>query len=227
MTHRHPHRPAHPARRVPAAARGRRGELPARVGRAGTARAPLVHRLRLAARHVRGGGRARTSPSSATSPTTTSRSSSRRCRCPRTAPTCRRAASSSPRRSSASTTAAARPRCWRATRTRSRARLESDFVLQEHNPPSSDATMRRSPDQATYEEGVRADPGVHPRRRRVPDRALAARRAADLRLGARSSTARCAASTRRRTSSCSSSASSRSSARRRRRSSSARAAARA
>ena len=33
-------------------------------------------------------------------------------------------------------------------------RLEADFVLQEHNPPSSGATMRRSPDQATYEKGV-------------------------------------------------------------------------
>ena len=33
-------------------------------------------------------------------------------------------------------------------------RLEADFVLQEHNPPSSGATMRRSPDQATYEQGV-------------------------------------------------------------------------
>ena len=33
-------------------------------------------------------------------------------------------------------------------------RLDADFVLQEHNPPSSGATMRRSPDQATYEKGV-------------------------------------------------------------------------
>ena len=33
-------------------------------------------------------------------------------------------------------------------------RLESDFVLQEHNLPSSGATMRRSPDQAEYEMGV-------------------------------------------------------------------------
>jgi anthranilate synthase component 1 len=34
------------------------------------------------------------------------------------------------------------------------ARLEGDFVLQEHNPPPTCATMRRSPDQATYEQGV-------------------------------------------------------------------------
>ena len=33
-------------------------------------------------------------------------------------------------------------------------RLEADFVLQEHNPPSKRRTMRRSPDQATYEKGV-------------------------------------------------------------------------
>jgi anthranilate synthase component 1 len=34
------------------------------------------------------------------------------------------------------------------------ARLESDFVFQKHNPPPTRATMRRSPDQATYEQGV-------------------------------------------------------------------------
>jgi anthranilate synthase component 1 len=33
-------------------------------------------------------------------------------------------------------------------------RLERDFVFQEHNPRSKRSTMRRSPDQATYERGV-------------------------------------------------------------------------
>ncbi|HSO01610.1 MAG TPA: anthranilate synthase component I family protein [Gaiellaceae bacterium] len=34
------------------------------------------------------------------------------------------------------------------------ARLEAELVFQEHNPHSERATMRRSPDQATYERGV-------------------------------------------------------------------------
>ncbi|MGH3072993.1 MAG: anthranilate synthase component I family protein [Gaiellaceae bacterium] len=33
-------------------------------------------------------------------------------------------------------------------------RLEGELVLQKHNPPSERATMRRTPDQATYEAGV-------------------------------------------------------------------------
>ena len=41
-------RPDHPARGLPEAARGRPRQLPARVGRARAARAPLVRRLRLA-----------------------------------------------------------------------------------------------------------------------------------------------------------------------------------
>ena len=83
---RDPHRPPHAARRVPAPARRRRRELPARVGRAGPARPPLLHRRRLAARLVRGGGGARRCRWSATSPTTTWRSSSRPCRCPTDGP---------------------------------------------------------------------------------------------------------------------------------------------
>jgi len=34
------------------------------------------------------------------------------------------------------------------------ARLEGELVLNQHNPPSQRSTMRRSPDQATYERGV-------------------------------------------------------------------------
>ena len=49
------HRPPHPARGLPPPARARPGELPARVGRAGPARALLARRLRLAPAHLRGG----------------------------------------------------------------------------------------------------------------------------------------------------------------------------
>jgi anthranilate synthase component I len=34
------------------------------------------------------------------------------------------------------------------------ARLEKELVFQKHNPPSQRSTMRRTPDQATYEKGV-------------------------------------------------------------------------
>ena len=34
------------------------------------------------------------------------------------------------------------------------ARLEGELVLKQHNPPSQRSPMRRSPDQATYEQGV-------------------------------------------------------------------------
>jgi len=34
------------------------------------------------------------------------------------------------------------------------ARLEGELVFQKHNPPSERSTMRRTPDQATYEKGV-------------------------------------------------------------------------
>src|SRR4029078_6055456 len=34
------------------------------------------------------------------------------------------------------------------------ARLERELVFQKHNPPSGRSTMRRTPDQATYEQGV-------------------------------------------------------------------------
>ena len=87
------------------------------------------------------------------------------------------------------------------------ARLETELVFQKHKLPSERSTMRRTPDQATYEQGVERIRELHPRRGRVPGRALAAGGANDVRLGASSSTGRCAASTPRPTSSCSSSAS--------------------
>ena len=100
----HPHRPDHPARCVCPPARRRRGDLPARVGRARTAGPILVRRLRAAARRARGGGdrgRAgrrlpRLRPRGRLEPTVPLPG--------RGARACRRAASWSPTRSSASTT---------------------------------------------------------------------------------------------------------------------------
>ena len=94
-------------------------------------------------------------------------------------------------------------------------------------PAPSTPRRERFPDRAEHERRVAPRAGAHPPRRRLPGRALAAGRAGDRRPARSPSTARCAASTRRRTSSCSSSASSRSSARRPRRTSRSRAAARA
>src|SRR3954447_18839993 len=58
-THRHLNRPAHPARGLPPPARRRARELPAGVGRAGPAGPSFVRGLRLAAGLVRGGGKLR------------------------------------------------------------------------------------------------------------------------------------------------------------------------
>ena len=181
----HPDRPADPARRLPAAARGRGGELPARVGRAGPARAPLLHRLRLAARLVRGGGSARRAGRRL--PRLRPR---REARADGAAPRRRPGAPGEPlRRRRDARPLRPRQRHGRGAggrpRTRSPPGSRRELVFQKHKLPSQRSTMRRTPDQATYEQGVRADPRVHPRRRRVPGRALAARRAADVRLGAR------------------------------------------
>ena len=80
--------------------------------------------LRHGARVVRRGRGARRSRSSATSPTTMRRRSSRPCRCPQPARARPRAGSSSPTRSSASTTRTASPRCSGATPTSTTALLE-------------------------------------------------------------------------------------------------------
>ena len=202
-----PHRPAHAARRVPAAAGGGARELPARVGRAGSARAPLVHRLRLPARLVRGGRERSAGRSSATSPTTTSRRSSRRCRCPTDGPgRCRRAASSSPTRSSATTTAAGTATVLDGDPDAVGAALAGELVFQEHKVRARSATAacgafptarrtrracgacRSTSAPATRtRSSSRSGPSGRPRPRRS------------------TSTARSGASTRRRTSSCSSS----------------------
>ena len=81
VQHRHRNRPDHPARGLPPAARGGQRELPARVGGERTARAPLVRRLRFAARRASRRRRPAARRWSATSATTTRPSSSRRCRC--------------------------------------------------------------------------------------------------------------------------------------------------
>jgi len=55
-TDRHRHRPPHPTRGIPPAARRGQRELPARIGREGSAGSALVRRLRLADRGCRRGG---------------------------------------------------------------------------------------------------------------------------------------------------------------------------
>ena len=152
--------------------------LPARVRRAGPARPLLARRLRLAARRPRGGGGASASRSSATSPTTTSRSSSRRCRCRTTGrdlPESRFVVAdvlvrfdhvSGHRRG-----ALRRPRRGRAAARRARSAPLPD------GDGARRGTLRRLPSRHEYERGVaRAKEHIR-RRRRVPDRALAARRA--------------------------------------------------
>ena len=172
----------------------------------------------------RGAGRPR---SSATSPTTTSRSSSRRCRCPSDGPDLPESrfvvADTLVRFDHGSgTRRGARGRSGRRSRAGSSASSRSRNTSLRRS-----GDVERFPEQADVRGRRAADQGAHPRRRRVPGRALAARRAADLGLARSSSTGRCGASTRRRTSSCSSWTGSRSSARRPRRSSSARTVARA
>ena len=220
----HPDRPAHAARRLPAPARRRRGELPARVGRAGPARTALLHRLRQPARLLRGGGGARRAGRRL--PRLRPRREARAdgASFPPTARSSPRAASSSPRRSSASTTAAARRKCSRATATRSQRGSNESLCFRNTIPPRSAQPCGGRPTRprtkrawsgsaSTSAPGTRSRScsrsgrsGRRPRRRS-------------------SSTARCAASTPRPTSSCSSSASWRWSAPRPRRSSSARTAA--
>ena len=178
---RHPHRPPHPARGLPPAARARAGGVPARVRRARPARAPLVRRLRLAAGRLRRGGGSRDCPSSATSATTTRRRSSRRSRSPTHGP---RPPGEPLRRRRDARPLRPRPRDGRGAGRRPRRgrRRCSD------GPQPSDrgaatgrrGSTRRLPGRHDYERAVVAAQGAHPRGRRLPDRALAARRAADL-----------------------------------------------
>ena len=118
-------------------------------------------------------------PSSATSPTTTSRDSSRPCRSRRTGRPIRRAVSSSPTRSSASTMPQALPRSSAATPTS----CAHDSTHPRHRfrwargTPGRHGVTRTVRTTSVPSEGE----GAHPRRGRLPDRPLPARGAPHLR----------------------------------------------
>ena len=223
--HRHTHRPRHPARGIPPAARDGSGGLSPRVGRARAARPLLVRRLRLRARLVRRGRGARRARRrlSRLRPRGDARADGRAAG--RRARRFRRAGSSSRPRSSASTTRTASPRCcgatrWRRRRSskgrdprcRSREAAEGTCAATRRGSTTSGACGRRSSTSA----------------RATPSRSSSRSARSGRRRRARSaSTGRYAGSTLRRTTSCSSSATSRSSARRPRRSCGSTAAARA
>ena len=145
--------PADPARRLPAPARGRGGELPARVGRAGPARAPLLHRLGHAARLVRGGGGARRAGRrlSRVRPRREARADGA---APADGPELPESrfvvAETLVRFDHGSGTA----EVLAGDATRSPRGSRRELVFQKHKLPSERSTMRRTPDQATYEQGV-------------------------------------------------------------------------
>ena len=135
---------------------GGRRELPARVGRAGPARPPLVRRLRLAARRLRGGGGAAARRSSATSPTTTSRKLEPTVPLPDDGPRrCRRAASSSPTRSSASTTRSGIAEVLCGDPDEIAALLEGPRPEAARARRARAGQTRRFPSRHEYERGVR------------------------------------------------------------------------
>ena len=110
-------------------------------------------------------------------------SSSRRCRCRTQAAGCRRAASSSPTCCCASTTCAASPRCSRRPGRSWTCSERCSTAGRGETPSLRDAAVpRRRP---TYEAGVERCQEHIRARRRVPDRPLAARRAAHRRLAGR------------------------------------------
>ena len=98
-----------------------------------------------------------------------------------------------------------------------RALLEEPVETPSATTGAPSGPLVRFPDQATHEAARAPLQGAHPRRRRLPDRPLAARASGRPRPRRSRSTGRCGGSTRRRTCSCSSSATTRWSARRRRR----------
>ena len=103
---------------------------------------------------------------------------------PADGPTSRKAVSSSPRRSSASITARESPRSSRVSRRTSPASWQSRLQRCEAGDGER-GPLRRFPSQSRYEEMVRDVPGLHPSRRRLSDRPVTARRAADVGIAAR------------------------------------------
>ena len=150
----HLHRPHHPARGLPPAARRRARELPARIGRAREARAALLHRLAARAWSASTKPRAAASRSSATSATTTPRCWSRRCRSRTPGPTSPRAASSSPRRWCASTTRRGWRRCSPAIRPSCALALHGALRSRGRQRRGVGLDPARSPSRHEYERAV-------------------------------------------------------------------------
>ena len=181
-----PHRSAHPARGVPPAARGRRAAAfllesveQGRLGRYSFVGSRLAARL-ASPRPRRCGepvvGYLGYDHAAQLEPTVPLPGP--------TGPPCPRAASSSPTRSSASTTRTASRRCSAATRRRRSAPRRPAAAAAAQRTGCA-GTIRRLPVAARATSAASAREGAHPRGRRVPDRALAARRAADPAVRAR------------------------------------------
>ena len=180
MHHRHPHRPrSHRSGRTSGCAGGR-GLVPARVGRAGPARAVLLRRLRHARRRPSTRRRRAAAPGRRLPRLRPRRRrSSRRSRCPPRArppgePVRRRrhARPLRPRRAGSPRCCAATPRsCARcSTRRRPSCRAGAGTAGPTGGSPTAPSTSARC---SRAKEHIRAG-------RRVPDRPLAARRAADV-----------------------------------------------
>ena len=165
---------------------GAGGELPARVGRAGTARPPLVHRLRLAARHASRRRKRSDEPVvgylaydhvAKLEPTVP---------LPADGPDLPESrfvvAETLVRFDHGSGTAEVLAGDPAAIAAPARGRA---CVAATQSPLAARDRCGASPTRPRTKQGVRRIKELHPRRRRVPGRALAARGAADLRLGAR------------------------------------------
>ena len=160
-------------------------ELHPRVGRARPPRPQLVDGRRLAHRRRSTRRRSSGSPSSATSPTTTSRTLEPTVPLPEDgrelpgepARRLRDARPLRPRRR-------ARPRCSPGDADEIAGRLDGGIPWR-REPRGVAGPIRRSPERARYERDGAAVQGAHRRRRRLPVRAVAAGRAADVGLAAR------------------------------------------
>ena len=159
--------------------------VPARVRRAGPARPLLARRLRQPRSSASRRRRRSPSRSSATSATTTSPMLEPTVPLPDAGAGCPRAGSWSPTCSCASTTPCRWPRCSRGDPADVTALLGGlDAASTAGVRRLAAARFAACPRDATTRLGVAALQGAHPRGRRLPDRALAARRAPHRRLGA-------------------------------------------